>query len=113
MQGKVRLEKMSKWGHYTIPNIYFSLDITLNNQMFLIFFTSPQYALIMEKYTPLLKMKLLNIKIGYPTLFVKIEIMSGGKKMAKVNTMRVCPNTGATADLISGQLAHSLGCKIR
>ena len=32
MQGKVRLEKMSKWGHYTIPNIYFSLDITLNNQ---------------------------------------------------------------------------------
>lgn len=81
--------------------------------MFLIFFTIPQYALIPEKYTPLLKMKLLDIKIGYPTLIVKIEIMSGGKKMAKVNTMMVCPNTGATADLISGQLAHSLGCKIR
>ena len=39
--------------------------------------------------------------------------MAGTKAITKVSTIRVTPDTGATADLISSRLANSLGCKIR
>ena len=55
----------------------------------------------------------LKIKIGYPTPEVKVEVMAGTKAITKVSTIRVTPDTGATADLISSRLANSLGCKIR
>ena len=39
--------------------------------------------------------------------------MAGTKAITKVSTIRVTPNTGVTADLISSRLANLLGCKIR
>ena len=39
--------------------------------------------------------------------------MAGMKAIMKVSTIRVTPDTGATADLISKRLTNSLGCKIR
>ena len=57
--------------------------------------------------------KPLEIKIGYPTPEVKVQVMAGTKAIMKVNTIRVTLDTGATADLISSKLASSLGCKIR
>ena len=44
---------------------------------------------------------------------VKVQVMVGTRAIQKINTIRVTPDTGATADLISNMLANSLGCKIR
>ena len=57
--------------------------------------------------------KPLEIKIGYPTPEVKVQVMAGTKAITKVSTIRVTPDTGATADLISSRLANSLGCRVR
>ena len=57
--------------------------------------------------------KPLEIRIGYLTPDVKVQMMAGTKAITKVNTIWVTPDTGATADLISSKLASSLGCKVR
>ena len=57
--------------------------------------------------------KPLKIRIGYPTLEVKVQVMAGTKAITRVSTIRVTPDTGATVDLISSKLANSLGCKIK
>ena len=57
--------------------------------------------------------KPLEIKIGTPTPNVKIQVMSGDKSVSKVPTMKVCPDLGATADLIKESTAALLGCKLR
>ena len=59
-----------------------------------------------------LEKKPLEVKIGHPTPEVKVKIISGEKAMTKINPIRVTPDTGATAGLISNKLAYSLGCKV-
>ena len=57
--------------------------------------------------------KLLEIRIGYSTSEVKVQVMAGTKAITKVNTIWVTPDTEATADLVSSKLFSSLGCKVR
>ena len=42
----------------------------------------------------------LEIKICTPTPNVKIQVIAGDKQVSKVSTLKVCPDSKATADLI-------------
>ena len=53
------------------------------------------------------------MKIGHLMPEVKVQILFGEKAITKVNIIRVTPDTGTTADLISNKFAYSLGCKVK
>ena len=55
----------------------------------------------------------MEMKIGNPTPKVKVQVMAGINAVTKVSTIRVTPNTRATADLIISKLVNSIGCKIK
>ena len=53
----------------------------------------------------------LQIEIGTSTPSVKLQILAEDKKIPKVTTIRFCPYSGATDDLLRENMALSLGCK--
>lgn len=55
----------------------------------------------------------LPIEIGTSTPSVKLQILAEDKKIPKVMTVRVCPYSEATDDLLRENMALSLGCKIK
>ena len=54
-----------------------------------------------------------HIEMGTPTLNIKLKIMADDKKVPKVTTVRVCPDSGVTADIIKESIPISLWCKIK